>query len=341
MTEEIRIDGKFSSGSFWKLVKRMKNKTEEPPHAVESKEGEILTETEQIVNRYGEYYEDLLTTTNKRTKLPENKEVVTQVDKKFAEILRKAKEQIPKKTDQEMMEKIVSGLKKGKARDSEDWNNEMIINGGNEMVRSLVLMADEVKEKLEIPKQWQSMKSAHKKEVKEKLTNKRGLFLTNIISKVFKKLLDNETSGRYDAGQNGGRKRKGTLDNWIILGAQINEGRRLNKAVYIFFVDLVKCFDRLWLRDCIVDLNKCGMKESEVAMVYELNKEARFRVDTPSGLTEEVKVKEIVKQGIVFGPKLCCASTGEINQGLHRQLLYPEVTVQAITFMDDINAGGE
>ena len=92
-TEEIRIDGKFSSGGFWKLVKRMKNKNEEPPHAVESKEGEMLTETEQIINRYREYYEDLLTTTNRRTKLPENQKVVTQVDKKFNEIMAKAKEQ--------------------------------------------------------------------------------------------------------------------------------------------------------------------------------------------------------------------------------------------------------
>ena len=154
---------------------------------------------------------------------------------------------------------------------------------------------------------------------------------------VFEKLQDAESNVKYDSGQNGGTKRRVTIDSWIILGAQIDEGRRMNKPVYIFFADVVKCFDRLWLRDCLVDLHDCGMREREVAMVYKLNKEARFKVDTPSGVTKEVKVKEIVKQGTVFGPKLCCASTGKINHGLHScQPLYPGVTVQAITFMDDI-----
>ena len=43
-----------------------------------------------------------------------------------------------------------------------------------------------------------------------------------------------------------------------------------------------------------------------------MNERAVFRVSTPAGLTKEVEVKEIVKQGTVFGPKLCCASTGKI-----------------------------
>ena len=77
----------------------MKNKKEEPPHAVESKEGELLTETEQIINRYGEYYEDLLTTTNKRTKLPENKQVVTQVEEKFTDIVERRSKKTATKAD--------------------------------------------------------------------------------------------------------------------------------------------------------------------------------------------------------------------------------------------------
>ena len=76
-------------------------------------------------------------------------------------------------------------------------------------------------------------------------------------------------------------------------------------------------------------------------MVYKLNQEAKFRVDTPCGKTEEIKVKEIVKQGTVFGPKLCCSSTGKINEDLDMQeVLYPSVSLQAVMFMDDIFGGG-
>ena len=115
----------------------------------------------------------------------------------------------------------------------------------------------------------------------------------------------------------------------------------MQKPVYLFFGDLVKCFDRLWLKDCLVDLKDCGMRERDVIMVYKLNEEANFRVSTPADMTELITVREIVKQGTVFGPKLCCASTGKVNEGLEvSEVIYPSVSVKAVTFVDDINGGG-
>ena len=238
---------------------------------------------------------------------------------------------------------MIKELKAGKARDDRDWNNEMIMDGGEEMVESIIKMADVVKEKLEVPNQWQTMdiKSVHKKGKLADLKNKRGLFLTNIVSKVFEKIQSNESETTYDELQNGGTKNRCTVDNWMILTAVIDEGKRLQKPVYLFFADLVKCFDRLWLKDCLVDLQDCGMRERDVAMVYKLNEEAAFKVLTPAGKTEEIRVKEIVKQGTVFGPKLCCASTGKVNKGLKtKEVIYPTVSLKAVIFVDDINGGG-
>ena len=125
------------------------------------------------------------------------------------------------------------------------------------------------------------------------------------------------------------------------MHALIDEGKRLNKPVYLFFGDLVKCFDRLWLKDCVVDLYECGMRARDAKMIYELNKEAVFKVITPAGETKAITVHEIVKQGTVFGPKLCCASTGKVNEVLdEREAVFPSVSIQATTFMDDINGGG-
>ena len=39
--------------------------------------------------------------------------------------------------------------------------------------------------------------------------------------------------------------------------------------------------------------------------------------------------------------KLCCGSTGKVNVGLDvEEVVYPTVAVQAVTYVDDINAGG-
>ena len=165
--------------------------------------------------------------------------------------------------------------------------------------------------------------------------------MTNAISKVFETTIDQSCTVKFDRHQNGGQKKRGPGDNWIILHSQIDEAKRLKKPLYLFFADLVKCFDRLWLKDCINDLYDCGMRERELGMVYKLNERAVFRVATPAGKTEEVEVKEIVKQGTVYGPKLCCASTGKINEGLKEvEVVFPTVSIQAMTYMDDIEGGG-
>ena len=67
------------------------------------------------------------------------------------------------------------------------------------MIRSITKMADKVKTNLEIPTQWNDMliRSIHKGEKKD-LNNERGLFKTNINSKVFEKVQDKESEVKYD-----------------------------------------------------------------------------------------------------------------------------------------------
>ena len=341
--QEIRKHGKFDGGGLWKLKNKLDRRREENMHAVTNKEGELKTEREEILDAYREFYEDLLTITTKKTTLPENKETVKKVEDKFSKIMERGAQQKPLEINEDEMEEIVRGLKKRKARDTQGWNNELLIEGGSEMIRSLTKMTNTMLKEEITPAQWNHMmiKSIHKKGEKEKLNNKRGLFLTNIISKVFEKVIDMKSTLTFDSLQHGGCKRRGTIDNWLIMMAVIDEGKRLNKPVYLFFGDLVKCFDRLWLKDCINDLYDCGMRERELRMVYKLNAKAIFNVSTPAGVTKEITVEEIVKQGTVFGPKLCCASTGKINEGLNKkEVIYPGSVAQAATFVDDINGNG-
>ena len=341
--EEMRKNGKFSSAGFWKVKKKMESKKSESQHAVRNMKGELVTSNEEILRAYEKYYEDLLTKTNERTKLEENKEIVQKVEDKFNKIMKKASEQEPIQVDRDVIEKVVTGLKKKKARDVEGWNNEMMIHGGEEMILSLMGMVNMVMRKYEIPNQWFYMfiKSIHKKGAKEDLPNKRGLFLTNVISKVFEKVVDEISTIVYNKLQNGGKKKRGTVDIWIVIRALFDEGRRYNKPVYFFFADLVKCFDRLWLKDCLNDLSDCGMREREIGLIYKLNREAHFKVDTPAGMTDEIVVQEIVKQGTVFGPKLCCSSTGKINEDLNEEeAIFPNVIIKALAYVDDLTGGG-
>ena len=342
--EEIKKNGKIDGGSFWEVKKKLERRKEENMCAVKNMKGKLVTTKEEICDAYKEYYEDLLTVTSKRTKTDENKELMRKVETKFNKIMEKGEKQQPLQITRNDIENTVKKLKRKKAKDSKGWNNEMVIEGGEEMIKSLEMMMQRTLNEEVTPAQWNEMiiKSIHKnRKSRQDLTNQRGLFLTNIMSKILEKGIEAKSPVKFDRFQNGGCEKRSTADNWIILMATIDEGKRLKKPVYIFFADLVKCFDRLWLKDCIIDLNECGMRERELRMIYKMNKEARIKIRTPAGETEEIKIEEIVKQGTIYGQKLCCSSTGKINRNItEEQILYPKVTIQATTYVDDIEAAG-
>lgn len=142
--------------------------------------------------------------------------------------------------------------------------------------------------------------------------------------------------------QCGGRRGRGTSDNQIMMNAVIDNNRRLRRKTYVYYADAYKCFDKLWLKDCLVELWKAGMREREVRMIYEMNKTANIIISTPMGKTEEIQVKDIVRQGTIFGPKLCCISTQKINNRIEplQTRITPELTIGAPVYVDDILAMG-
>ena len=75
---------------------------------------------------------------------------------------------------------------------------------------------------------------------------------------------------------------------------------RLNKKTCVYFADAYKCFDRLWLKDCLVELWKAGMREREVMMIYEMNKLTKIVINTPIGNTKEIKKLVILSDKVQF-----------------------------------------
>ena len=55
------------------------------------------------------------------------------------------------------------------------------------------------------------------------------------------------------------------------------------------------------------------MRERKVYMLYEMNKESHIVIETPVGMIYSITVHEIVKQGTIFGQKLCSVATEKIN----------------------------
>ena len=71
--------------------------------------------------------------------------------------------------------------------------------------------------------------------------------------------------------------------------------------------------NKLWLKDCLIELEGISYNRDDIKILYEMNKKAEIIVDTTKGQTESPNIKEIVKQGSIFGSIMCCATTSRVN----------------------------
>ena len=51
------------------------------------------------------------------------------------------------------------------------------------------------------------------------------------------------------------RKQRSTKDNMLIVSSII-EKRRQKQNPYLMYADAVKCFDKLWLKECLIEMKE-------------------------------------------------------------------------------------
>ena len=127
--------------------------------------------------------------------------------------------------------------------------------------------------------------------------------------------------------QNGGMKGKGAVDNLFILRGIINHANYLGKELWLTFYDTEKCFDSLWLEDCINSLWDLDVKDDILCLIYLMNIKATVTIKTPLGDTDPLFLSNFVKQGTVLLNKLSTDSIG-YNFG--------SVQIKSMEFVDDL-----
>jgi hypothetical protein len=164
VVQEIRcFGGQLNGGAFWKLKRKLTKKKIDSPHAVYNKAGEKIEDPTKIKETYQEFYRELLKERAPTTKEEEEKE--KEIKTIFENIMRVAETQEPIQVTDEEVQPILKHLKKRKASDKEGWRNEMLIEGGDEMVKSVRMMTNQILDSEEQPNQWTNMiiRSIHKK----------------------------------------------------------------------------------------------------------------------------------------------------------------------------------
>ena len=240
--------GGVKETTFWEFKRKLERRKEDHMIATRGKNRSPVESRKGILEIYQEFYSNLFKTKEAKTK--EEEEIEEGIQIRLKRIEEKANKQKPLDVKIEEVEQTIKKLKLKKALDEEGWRNEMIKMGGREMVISIWMMFNKIFKDGIIPEQWEAMKikSIYKnKGSKKEVTNRRGIFLTSVLSKLFEKilLLNTEKGLNISSYQSGGKKGQSTSDNWIVLKAILDNNKRVNKNTYLLLADAEKCFDKL------------------------------------------------------------------------------------------------
>ena len=88
-----------------------------------------------------------------------------------------------------------------------------------------------------------------------------------------------------------GRKGRSAMDNLIIMNTIIENQRAQELNTYMFLADAVKCFDKLWLEDCLLEMYNLGYHPNTLKILHEMNRETDI-ITTPAGTTENMQSKK-------------------------------------------------
>ena len=339
----IKRTGKTDLEPFWNYVKHSKVHEQHRNMVIKNKKGNKLENKEDILKEFENHYQELL----------QIKKAVTEEEieiEKNIETSIKALEQVTSNseaiTSKEEIVEVVKKLKKHKARDKQEWQNEVLIYGGEPVITALHILFRMIETQQSIPEEWSDIwiKSIFKNPRVKQVDKTRGLFMTNVISKVYEKVIlrrneDRVSTSQYQAG---GKKGQSSLDHTMTILEIANKNSYLNKATYVTFIDMEKCFDKLWLQSGIVELWKSGMNPHDAQIIYNMNKEATITINTPVGMTNPIHVTNCVKQGTIYGPQVCSKEIEQVN-AVHKKavtIYSPRIEIETLSYVDDISHPG-
>ena len=116
--------------------------------------------------------------------------------------------------------------------------------------------------------------------------------------------------------QMGGRKGKGCRFNLFIINGIIFDvlKRKNKKPVVLQIYDYAQMFDSINLQHAISDIYEAGLKDSNLRLVYEANKNVYMSINTPDGLTDRKPIENIVLQGDTLASLLASVQVDAIGK---------------------------
>ena len=249
---------------------------------------------------------------------------------------------------------VLKGLRRNKTRDPHGLVNELFKPGvmGRPMKLSLLKLLNKVKSEQKLPDHFQyaNISTIYKnKGSRLNMDNDRGIFVVSALRMILDSLIYNDKYSHIDRNMTnsniGARRDRNIRDHLFIVYGIVNSiVNGTEDEVDIKIYDVEKCFDTLWLENCMLDLLDTlpsDQHDDKVSLLYKMNIENRVAVKTPFGFTERIDMPKIVMQGGKWGPLKCSNSIDKIGKkcltsGQHIYLYKGIVKIMPLAMIDDL-----
>ena len=340
---------KLNNNGMWNLMKKVFPKNAQTlPVAKKNNLGQIITNPEMMKDLYLETFVQRLRHRPIKTDFEELKKLKETLFELRLSLVKKRKS---KPWSMKDLDVVLKSLKKNKSRDPHGLINELFKPGiiGSDLKDSLLVLLNGIKSKCHLPEfiQWANITAIYKgKGEKIDLENERGIFGVTLLRSILMKLIYNDKYEIIDSNMSdsnvGARKRKNIRNHIFVINGIIHDvlSTKNKKSIDIQILDYKQCFDSMWLKETMNDLFEAGVQDDQLGVLFEANKEINLAIKTPNGLTDRVKVEEIILQGDVFGPMQCSVTVDSfgkecILEDKHLYYYKDEVPVPILTMVDD------
>ena len=314
-------EGGINSGHLWKLNKKLSPRCRDPPTAMLDLQGNLVTSEDAIESLAVDTYRNRL----KNREMKEDLKHI-QVEKEYLCKMR-LKLARNKKTppwNMDDLSRILKHLKKNKSRDPMGYSNEIfgIDVAGDDLKVAILKLMNKIKDDQIFPTTLEDcdISSIFKnKGSRNDFSSYRGIFRVPILRCILDRLIYNDEYDVIDANLTdsnvGARKKRNIRDNIFVLNAINNSVvNGSEEPVDLQIFDVEKCFDALWVEECINDMFEAGFDNDKLPLIYIANQNARIAVKSSTGKSQRVNISNVVMQGTVWGSMLCTGTMDKLGQ---------------------------
>ena len=330
--ENIKVEeGGIHSGSLWRLKKKLSPRCRDPPTAMLDRNGVLHTSNREIEAAALVIYENRL----KNRKMKDDLKHIQKTKEDLCKLrLEKAKLNKTSPWTMKQLEVVLKSLKKNKSRDPLGFANELFHSNvaGDDLKQATLKLMNRIKAEQSFPESLEicNISSIYKnKNSRNDFENYRGIFRVPILRAILDKLIYNDEYENIDDtltdSNVGARRGRNIRDNIFVLNAITNavvKGKSEDIDVQVF--DIEKCFDSLWMQECINDLYESGFTNDKLPLLFIANQTAQIAVKTPHGITTRRLIKNVVMQGTIWGSLFCTTTMDKLGRKIYEndELIY-------------------